>query len=136
MAKQAISTPAAPAAIGPYSQAIRVGSWIYTSGQIGLVPNEKRLISDDITEQTQQVLANLGHVLHAAGVGFENVVKSTIYLTDLNDFATVNRLYGDAFQGVPPARSTVQVAALPMAARVEIDVVAFVLESQSGASNS
>jgi 2-iminobutanoate/2-iminopropanoate deaminase len=122
--RTAISTAGAPAAIGPYSQAIRHGNVIYTSGQIGLLTTEKRLVSDDVAAQTEQVMKNLSAVLEAAGASFDQVVKTTIFLTDLADFAVVNRCYGEAFRGVPPARSTVQVAALPMAAKVEIEAVA------------
>lgn len=126
MPSTAVSTLEAPAAIGPYSQAIVSGNTVYTSGQIGLVPGEKRLISDDVEAQTQQVLRNLAAVLNAAGATPQNVVKTTIFLTDLADFAVVNRVYGEFFSGIFPARSTVQVAALPLAAKVEIEAIAVV----------
>ena len=121
-ARQVIQTEDAPAPIGPYSQAIRAGGTIYTSGQIGLDPVTGEL-ADGIEAQTRQALANLTAILTAAGVGPSDVVKATIYLTDLNDFTTVNAIYGELFTEAPPARSTVQVAALPRGALVEIEFV-------------
>ncbi|MEZ4402655.1 MAG: RidA family protein [Kofleriaceae bacterium] len=119
-----IATDRAPAAIGPYSQAIRAGALVFTSGQIPLDPATGQLVTGDIGKETAQVLDNLAQVLAAAGVGFGDVVKSTIFLTDLGDFAAVNAVYAERFAGAPPARSTVQVARLPKDARVEIEMVA------------
>ena len=122
--KKIISTPNAPAAIGPYSQAVRIGSTLYCAGQIPLDPKTGQIVSPDITEQTKRVMQNITEVLKAAGLTFEHVVKTTIFLTDFADFQTVNEIYGSHFQKDPPARSTVQVAALPKNARVEIEVIA------------
>ena len=119
-----ISTEKAPKAIGPYSQAISLGDFIFTSGQIPLDPATQQLVPGDIRAQTERVMENLGAVLAAAGVGFDKVVKATIFVADLNDFAAVNEIYGKRFPKDPPARSTVQVAALPKGARVEIELVA------------
>jgi 2-iminobutanoate/2-iminopropanoate deaminase len=124
MAKKVISTDLAPAAIGPYSQAVRSGELLFLSGQIPLEPGSGQLISDGIAGETRRVMDNLRAVLAAAGASFDDVVKTTIYLVDLADFAEVNRVYGDYFAGDFPARATVQVAALPRGARVEIDAVA------------
>lgn len=124
VANQVVSTDKAPKAIGPYSQAIVCGDLIFTSGQIPLDPATQALVTGDVREQTERVMENLGAVLQAAGAGFENVVKATIFLADLADFATVNEVYGKRFPRSPPARSTVQVAALPKGARVEIDLIA------------
>jgi 2-iminobutanoate/2-iminopropanoate deaminase len=127
-AHQAIHTSFAPSAIGPYSQAIVAapGALVFLSGQVGLSPHSGQLVADEISAQTEQVLDNLAAVLRAAGCGFADVVKTTVYLVDLADFATVNALYGRRFPdgAPPPARATVQVAALPRAARVEIDAIA------------
>ena len=124
MAHQPISTTAAPAAIGPYSQAIVTGNLVFTSGQIPLDPATQQLVTGDVRAQAERVMENLSAVLAAAGSSFAEVVKTTIYLADLGDFAVVNEVYGKRFSGAPPARSTVQVAALPKGARVEIDVIA------------
>lgn len=121
----ALHTPAAPAALGPYSQAIRAGDFLFTSGQIGIDPAQGTL-AEGIEAQTRQVLANLAAVLAAAGASFADVVKTTIFLADMADFQVVNAIYGTAFTAAPPARSTIQVAALPRAARVEIEMVAYV----------
>ncbi len=124
--KDVIHSDAAPKAIGPYSQAVvtRPGELIFTSGQIPLHPQTGVLVEGDITVQTQQVMANLAAVLLAAGADFSDVVKSTIFLTDLGDFLKVNAVYEAHFPSSPPARSTVQVAALPRGAKVEIEMVA------------
>ncbi len=126
--KKTISTQSAPKAIGPYSQAVeaRGARTLYLSGQIPLVPGTGELVSGTIEEQTARVLENLGAVLAAAGAGFEHVVKTTVFLADMADFPKMNEIYGRAFAQNPPARSTVQVAALPRGARVEIDAVAVV----------
>lgn len=121
--REIINTSAAPAAIGPYCQAVRAGDFVYTSGQIGLDPLSGKLV-DGIEAQMHQVLANLRAVLGAAGAGFTDVVKTTLFLVDMADFQTVNMIYAAEFAADPPARSTVQVAALPRHALVEIEVVA------------
>lgn len=124
MPKEIISTKEAPAAIGPYSQAVKVGDIVFVSGQIPLDPATGEMVQGDVEAQTKRVMENLRAVLKAAGAGFEHVVRSTIYLTDLGDFAKVNAIYGSYFPSEPPARATVQVSALPRGSQVEIDVVA------------
>jgi len=124
---QAISTKTAPAAIGPYSQAVRAGGFVFLSGQIALDPGTGQMIEGGVGPQIERVLDNLGAVLKAAGLSFDHVARTTIYLVDLADFQVVNEAYGRRFQRSPqPARSTVQVAALPRGARVEIDAIAVV----------
>ena len=118
-----IATSDAPAAIGPYSQAIRSGDLVFLSGQIPLTPSGE-LVRADIATETERVLDNLGAVLAAAGCSFADVVKTTIYLVDLGDFQAVNETYAKRFSKAPPARATVEVAALPKGARVEIDAIA------------
>ena len=122
--RTAIRTSAAPAAIGPYSQAIRTGDLVFTSGQIPLDPATGQLVEGDIAAQTRRVMDNLAAVLEAAGASFADVVKTTIFLDDIGDFAAVNAIYGERFAGDPPARSTVAVARLPKDARVEIEMIA------------
>jgi 2-iminobutanoate/2-iminopropanoate deaminase len=122
--KKIISTSEAPAAIGPYSQAVRSGNFLFCSGQIPLDPKSGQIVSGDIATQTRRVLDNVEAVLKAEGLTFENIVKTTIFLTDLGDFQTVNEIYGSYFKQQPPARSTVQVSALPKGAKVEIEVIA------------
>jgi len=122
--KKIISTSEAPAAIGPYSQAVRNGNFLFCSGQIPLDPKSGQIVPGDIATQTQRVLDNVGAVLKAEGLNFENIVKTTIFLTNLDDFQTVNEIYGSYFKQEPPARSTVQVSALPKGAKVEIEVIA------------
>ncbi len=125
MSKAAITTDRAPAAIGPYSQAVRIGDFVFTSGQIGLDPASGALVPGGIEAETRQVLDNLTAVLEAAGAGWRDVVRTTIYLADMGDFTVVNKLYGERVGvGVMPARSTVQVAKLPRGAAVEIDAIA------------
>ena len=121
--RETINSTAAPAAIGPYSQAIRAGGFVFTSGQIGLDPSTGKLV-EGIEAQTHRVLTNLRAVLAAAGASFSDVVKSTIFLVDMADFQAVNVIYAAEFGADPPARSTVQVAALPRHALVEIEMVA------------
>lgn len=123
---EAILSPAAPAPIGPYSQAVRVGDLCFLSGQIPLDPATGAVVGEDTATQTRQVLSNLGEVLKAAGLAPRHVAKTTIFLVDLADFATVNALYAEFFADspAPPARSTVQVSALPKGVRVEIDAIA------------
>lgn len=124
MSKSAVSTDAAPKAIGPYSQAVRAGDFLFLSGQVALDPATGTMLSGGVEAETKQVLANLTAVLAAGGATWADVVRTTIYLTDLGDFATVNRVYGEVTGAVPPARATVQVAALPRGAVVEIDAIA------------
>jgi 2-iminobutanoate/2-iminopropanoate deaminase len=119
-----IDTHDAPRALGPYSQAVALDAWIFTAGQIGIDPTTGELAGPDFETQARQTLSNLHNVLAAAGCSFADVVKSTIYVTDLDDFARLNELYGEAMAGHMPARSTVQVSALPLGARVEIDMIA------------
>lgn len=124
--RKVIHSDAAPKAIGPYSQAVQVpaGTLTFLSGQIPLDPQTGNLIEGDIRAQTEQVMRNLKAVLEAGGLGFQNVVRCTIFLTDMNDFAQVNEVYGRSFETSPPSRATVQVSALPKGARVEIDAIA------------
>lgn len=122
-----ISTERAPKAIGPYSQAIKHGDLVFLSGQIPLDPASGEMVGgDDVRAQTEQVMKNLEAVLAAAGTGFDKVIRSTIFLTNLGDFAVVNEVYGARFGTAPPARATVQVAALPRGSKVEIDMIAAV----------
>lgn len=123
--REPISTPAAPAAIGPYSQAIRAGDFLFVSGQIPLDPATGTLVGDGIAEQTHRVLQNLGAILEAAGASFSQVVKTTVYLADMTEFAKMNEIYATYFPTPAPARATVQAARLPRDVRVEIDLIAF-----------
>ncbi len=122
--KQIVRTEAAPQAIGPYSQAVVAGGLVFASGQIPTDPATGQFVEGGVAEQTRQVLRNLSKVLEAAGTGLERVVKTTVFLADMNDFAEMNEVYGSFFGENPPARSTVEAARLPRDARVEIDVVA------------
>lgn len=122
--KTVIKSASAPAAIGPYSQAIRKGDTLYLSGQIGLVPATGELISPDVAEQTTQALANMKAVLVQAGASIDDVCKVTVFITDMADFQTVNDVYARTFTADPPARSCVAVAALPKGARVEVEAIA------------
>ncbi len=124
MTQRAISTEEAPEAIGPYSQAIVAGDFLFLSGQIALDPQTGQLVGGDIERETRRVMDNLQAVLAAAKRTPDDLVKTTIYLIDLNDFAAVNRVYAEYFTSTPPARATVQVAALPRGARVEIEGIA------------
>lgn len=126
MSKEVIITTDAPVAIGPYSQAIRVGNLIFVSGQIPLHPQTGEVVGDTAAEQVRQVLQNLRAVLQASGATLRDVVKTTIFLTDLGQFAAVNAVYAEFFPENPPARSTVQVAALPRGVQVEIEAVAVI----------
>ena len=119
-----ITSPNAPAALGPYSHAVLAGDTLFTSGQIGLIPETGVLAGDTIEAQAAQVFANLKAVLSAADMTFRNVVKTTVFLTDLNDFAPMNALYAELFPSAPPARSCVQVAKLPAGAKIDMEVVA------------
>ena len=131
--KKIISTNEAPGAIGPYSQAVRVGNFLFCSGQIPLDPKSGEIVSGDIAAQTRRVLDNIAAVLRADGLSFDNVVKTTIFLTDLEDFQTVNEIYGSYFEHDPPARSTVQVSGLPKGAKIEIDAIADTGEAEQTA---
>ncbi len=124
MTKEVISTENAPGAIGPYSQAIKAGGMVFCSGQIPIDPATGEFVSDDVAEQTEQVFRNLTAVLEAAGTGLENVVKTTVFLADMNDFAAMNEVYGRYFTSNKPARATVQAARLPKDAKVEIECIA------------
>ena len=124
MTNRPISTNAAPAAIGPYSQAIEAGGIVFCSGQVGLDPADGQLVSGGVEEQAERVLRNLGAVLDAAGLAFADVVKTTVFLADLADFEQMNAVYGRFFTDPWPARSTIGVAALPRGARIEIEAVA------------
>ena len=123
--REPLSTPNAPAAIGPYSQAIRAGDFLFVSGQIPLDPATGTLIQGDIAEQTHRVLRNLAAILEAAGTSFQHVVKTTVYLADMSEFAAMNEIYGTYFPAPAPARATVQAARLPRDVRVEIDLIAY-----------
>jgi 2-iminobutanoate/2-iminopropanoate deaminase len=122
--KRTITTSSAPAAIGPYSQAVAIGGLVFCSGQIGLDPQSGELVPGGVEAQTRQVLQNLEKVLEAAGSGLAHVVKTTVFLADMQDFAAMNAAYGEVLGGNPPARSTVAVRALPKGALVEIEAVA------------
>ena len=122
--RKPITTDKAPQAIGPYSQAIAAGQLLFLSGQTPLDPATGKLVDGGIAEQTHRVMSNLRAVLTAAGASFDNVVRTTIFLADMNDFAAVNEVYGSYFENPAPARACVQVAELPMKARVEIDAIA------------
>jgi 2-iminobutanoate/2-iminopropanoate deaminase len=124
MLKQVVTTTEAPAAIGPYSQAIRVGNLVFASGQIPLHPQTGQIVGETAADQARQALQNLQAVLQAAGTSLQHVVKTTIFLTDLSQFAAVNAVYAEFFPEQPPARSTVQVAALPRGVQVEIEAIA------------
>ena len=131
--KKIISTNEAPAAIGPYSQAVRSGRFLFCSGQIPLDPKSGQIVTGDIATQTRRVLDNIASILRAEGMTFDSIVKTTIFLTTLDDFQTVNETYGSYFKQDPPARSTVQVSALPRGANVEIEVIAAAAEGDQTA---
>lgn len=122
--KKVIATKNAPNAVGPYSQAVQMGSFLFCSGQISIDPKTNEVFTGDIKTQTEMVMANIAAVLKAADLNFSNVIKTTIYLTSMTDFATVNEVYGKFFPSEPPARSTVAVAGLPKGVNVEVEVLA------------
>lgn len=122
--RDALSTPAAPAAIGPYSQAVRAGSLLFVSGQIALDPKTGAMVPGDVAAQTHQVFRNLSAILEAAGSSLDRVVRAGVYLADMNEFAAMNEVYATYFTPPAPARATIEAARLPKDARVEIDVVA------------
>ena len=124
MQKKSVNTTEAPEAIGPYSQAIRVGDFLYTSGQISLDPKTMEMVTGDIELETEKVLKNIGAILSAEGLNFGHVIKTTVYLTDLSQFTRMNQVYEKFFSNTKPARACVQVAALPKGAKVEIDAIA------------
>jgi 2-iminobutanoate/2-iminopropanoate deaminase len=126
MPKQAVSSPDAPKAIGPYSAALRVGSLLFVSGQVPIDPHSGLMVEGDVAAQTQQVLRNISALLNAAGLSPAHVVRTTVFLADMNDFAAMNEVYRTFFAEPFPARSTVQAARLPRDARIEIDVIASV----------
>lgn len=119
-----ISTKDAPQAIGPYSQAVRANGFVFVSGQVAIDPSNQQVISGDVAAQTERVLQNLSEILEAAGSGLGKVVRSTVFLKNMNDFAAMNEIYGKYFKVSPPARSTVEVARLPKDVLLEIDVIA------------
>ena len=122
--RTAVQTDAAPAAIGPYSQAVRAGNLLFVSGQVALDPANGQIIEGDIAAQAHRILQNIGGILSAAGLTFDHIVRTTVFLADLNDFAAMNEVYDAYFRSPAPARSTVQVARLPRDARLEIDAIA------------
>jgi len=122
--RDVISTPAAPKAIGPYSQAIRANGLVFVSGQVAIDPGTQQVIEGDVAAQTERVIKNLSAILNAAGSGLQMVVRSTVFLKNMGDFAAMNEVYGKQFTGAPPARSTVEAARLPKDVLVEIDVIA------------
>ena len=122
--KKIISTSDAPQAIGPYSQGVRAGSTIYYSGQIPLDPKTGQIVSGDIETQARRVMENIGGLLKVEGLNYDNIIKTTIFLADINDFQKVNEIYGSYFKQAPPARSTIQAGALPKGARLEIETIA------------
>ncbi|MBN1487378.1 MAG: RidA family protein [Anaerolineae bacterium] len=124
--KTVIATPHAPAAVGPYSQAIKAKGLIFTAGQLGIDPRTGKFAGDDVASQAQQAMDNIQAILEEAGSSIDRIIKTTIFMTDLGEFKTVNTIYGAHFKGAPPARSTVQVAALPLGGLVEIEVIALV----------
>lgn len=122
--KKAITSPDAPPAIGPYSQSIAAGNMLFISGQIAIDPATGKELIGDIAEKTRRILINIGTLLKEAGASYEDIVKTTVFLKDLGEFAEMNRAYGEFFKEIPPARSAVQVAALPLNASIEIEVIA------------
>ena len=124
--KEVVYTPNAPAPVGPYSQAVRVGPWVFLAGQIPIDPETQTLVTGDVETQTHRVMRNLAAVLQAAGGGLEHLVSVSIFLTDLEDFPAMNRVYAEYVGEVPPARATVQVSALPKGVKLEISAIAWI----------
>ena len=122
----AVSTESAPKALGPYSQAVRAGQFLFVSGQVPIDPATGQMVAGDIAEQTRRVFQNIGEILSAGGASFQRVVRTSVYLADLSDFAAMNDIYATFFTPPQPARSTIQAARLPRDARIEVDVIAFV----------
>lgn len=135
MEKQIIATEKAPAAVGPYSQGVRAAGLIFTAGQLGLVPGTMKFVGPDIEAQTRQALENLREVLEAGGSCLEHVVKVTVFLADMGEFALMNGVYAEFFTESPPSRSAVQAAALPLDGRVEIEAVALACDCHGGAED-
>jgi 2-iminobutanoate/2-iminopropanoate deaminase len=132
MKKQIISTEQAPPAVGPYSQAVRAGDFIFTAGQLGLVPGTKEFAGPDAESQTRQALENLEAILKAAGSCLQHAIKATVYLADIGEFPSMNAVYAQFFSEAPPARAAVQAAALPLGAKVMIDIVALACDCEGG----
>ena len=132
MKKQIIATTEAPPAVGPYSQAVRAGDFVFTAGQLGLVPGTKELAGPDIESQTRQALENLDAILQASSSCLQHALKATVYLSDIGDFPSMNAVYAQFFSEAPPARAAVQVAALPLGAKVMIDIVALACNCNGG----
>lgn len=132
MEKQIVATDKAPGAVGPYSQGVQVGMFVYTAGQLGLIPGSTDFAGPDIESQTRQALQNLKAVLEAGGSCLEHVIKTTVFLQDMGEFAQMNGVYAEFFSRKPPARSAVQAAALPLGGRVEIEAVALVCQGDCG----
>ncbi|TYQ15172.1 UNVERIFIED_CONTAM: endoribonuclease L-PSP [Acetivibrio alkalicellulosi] len=126
MSIQSISTENAPKAIGPYSQAVKVGNFIFTSGQIPIDPKTGDVVSGDIEQQTRQVMENLKGVLNQSGIGFENIVKTTVYIKNMDDFLSINKIYAQYFKEPYPARSCVEVSRLPKDVKIEIEAIAII----------
>ena len=131
MKRQIISTEQAPSAVGPYSQAVRAGDFIFTAGQLGLIPGTMELAGPDIESQTRQALLNLDAILEAAGSCLKHAVKATVFLTDMGEFPSMNAVYAEFFPEAPPARAVGQVAALPQGAKIMIDIVALACDCDS-----
>ena len=132
--REVISTAGAPRAIGPYSQAIRVQGWVFVSGQVAIDPGTQQIIPGGVEAQTERALENIAAILAAAGSGLDRVVRTTVFLKNMNDFPTMNAVYGKYFGSAPPARSTVEVARLPKDVLVEIDVIALAPEGRPAKS--
>jgi 2-iminobutanoate/2-iminopropanoate deaminase len=132
MQREDVATQEAPAAVGPYSQGIRAGDFVYTAGQLGIIPGTKEFAGPNIEAQTRQALQNLAAVLEASGSCLEHVVKTTVFLADMGEFAQMNSVYAEFFPESPPARSAVQAAALPLGGRVEIEAVALACDCEDG----
>jgi len=132
MQRTVVTTKEAPAAVGPYSQGIRAGDFVYTAGQLGIIPGTKEFAGPQIEDQTRQALKNLAAVLEASGSCLEHVVKTTVFLADMGEFARMNTIYAEFFPESPPARSAVQAAALPLGGRVEIEAVALACDCDDG----
>jgi 2-iminobutanoate/2-iminopropanoate deaminase len=131
MNKEIVATDKAPAAVGPYSQAVRAGSFLFTAGQLGIIPGTKEFAGSDIEAQTRQALENLEAVLKAGGSCLEHAVKTTVFLADMGEFARMNAIYAEFFPENPPARSAVQAAALPLGGRVEVEAVALLCDCEA-----
>lgn len=132
MKREIIATESAPGAVGPYSQAVRAGDFVYTAGQLGIVPGTKEFAGPDIESQTRQALENLKAVLEAGGSCLKHAVKTTVFLEDMGEFARMNAVYAEFFPKAPPSRSAIQAAALPLGGRVEIEAVALACDCEGG----